>query len=461
MKKIANQYIYYKLLIIYIIEFHNFGEMMKKKIKSRIKSIYIEKLFGYFTYTIEPKEQKDLIIMYGDNGCGKTTILNILFHALAPEDSKGHRTFIAKTPFKKLIIDFVDGHLIEISRKTATEGSFYMSITKDTKQKAIYYFETDFSGTIKDVKETQYRPILRALEKLNLGLFLLPDNRKIISNLYDDEELHAIPVRTWETKILINESRESFREDINTYVKLALKRATNWTNKQNLFASSQGETDTGKIYSEIVQRIAGSKEPKSKQRQPSFKTMIREAKKLKERSLTFSKYGLSTTVELSDIFDVIENVSDDNKKVITQILMPYIRSIKARFKALEELRETIETFAGIFEEFYNYKSLNFNLKTGFKIQSDYGSKALSPEILSSGEKQLLLLFCNVLLARSRPSLFLIDEPELSLNIKWQRKLISSLMSCVKGCDVQFIFATHSIEMLSLHNDSTLKLISES
>ena len=45
---------------------------------------------------------------------------------------------------------------------------------------------------------------------------------------------------------------------------------------------------------------------------------------------------------------------------------------------------------------------------------------------------------------------LIDEPELSLNIKWQRALVDELMNLVAGSEMQIIMATHSIELVAQH-----------
>jgi ABC-type glutathione transport system ATPase component len=69
----------------------------------------------------------------------------------------------------------------------------------------------------------------------------------------------------------------------------------------------------------------------------------------------------------------------------------------------------------------------------------------------------LLLFCSVLVAEEQPSLFIIDEPELSLNVRWQRLLINALLDCVKGTQVRFVFATHSVEMLAQHRKIVHKL----
>ena len=81
------------------------------------------------------------------------------------------------------------------------------------------------------------------------------------------------------------------------------------------------------------------------------------------------------------------------------------------------------------------------------LASMKGAK-LSPVQLSSGEKQLLLLLCHAIYARKPGTIFIIDEPEISLNIVWQRELIQALMTCLEGTQFQVILATHSMELLS-------------
>jgi len=68
-----------------------------------------------------------------------------------------------------------------------------------------------------------------------------------------------------------------------------------------------------------------------------------------------------------------------------------------------------------------------------------------------------LLFCHTLIARDRPSIFIIDEPELSLNVKWQRKLLEALLDVVAKSQIQFLFASHSIELLAQHRDKVVPL----
>ena len=63
------------------------------------------------------------------------------------------------------------------------------------------------------------------------------------------------------------------------------------------------------------------------------------------------------------------------------------------------------------------------------------------EMLSAGEKQLLLILLTVFLMDEKPAVLLMDEPEVSLHIEWQERLIKSLRKLNKNC--QLIVTTHS------------------
>ena len=100
--------------------------------------------------------------------------------------------------------------------------------------------------------------------------------------------------------------------------------------------------------------------------------------------------------------------------------------------------------------------MTFDVHDGLSIVTD-GGRAISSGKLSSGERHLLLIFSNTAIALGHPSIFIVDEPEISLNIKWQRSLIASLCRCIGDNPVQYVFATHSLEIISQYRDRVLKL----
>ena len=115
-------------------------------------------------------------------------------------------------------------------------------------------------------------------------------------------------------------------------------------------------------------------------------------------------------------------------------------------------------FVDNLNNYFNNKTISYTVKTGFIINQKITEDKIEFRDLSSGEKQLVLLFCNIILASAKASIFIIDEPEISLNIKWQRSLLDTLLNLVSKNHVQFIIATHSIELLTKHNENVKKLI---
>ena len=72
--------------------------------------------------------------------------------------------------------------------------------------------------------------------------------------------------------------------------------------------------------------------------------------------------------------------------------------------------------------------------------SQLGEK-LSPYQLSSGEKQMLVILLTVLIEDNRPYVLFMDEPEISLHIDWQQRLIDLILEL--NPNVQIILTTHS------------------
>jgi energy-coupling factor transporter ATP-binding protein EcfA2 len=69
------------------------------------------------------------------------------------------------------------------------------------------------------------------------------------------------------------------------------------------------------------------------------------------------------------------------------------------------------------------------------------SERITPYMLSSGEKQLLVILLTALVQDNRPGVLFMDEPEISLHIEWQQRLISLIRSL--NPNVQIILCTHS------------------
>ena len=75
--------------------------------------------------------------------------------------------------------------------------------------------------------------------------------------------------------------------------------------------------------------------------------------------------------------------------------------------------------------------------------------------LSSGEKQLIILFAEALLQRQEPYIFIADEPELSLHVAWQREILPAIKKL--NPNAQLIVATHSPEVAGKYSDRLIDM----
>ncbi len=108
----------------------------------------------------------------------------------------------------------------------------------------------------------------------------------------------------------------------------------------------------------------------------------------------------------------------------------------------QDVFQPIQRFVRIVSDFMDDKEVMIDPKGDLVIRKDGAVIALAD--LSSGEKQLLILLIETLLQKNEPSIFLADEPELSLHIEWQAKIIAAIREINPYC--QIIVATHSPEI---------------
>lgn len=76
-----------------------------------------------------------------------------------------------------------------------------------------------------------------------------------------------------------------------------------------------------------------------------------------------------------------------------------------------------------------------------EIMFNLDGESISPYSLSSGEKQILVIFMTILVQDSKPFVLFMDEPDISLHVEWQQQLIRRILSLNRN--VQIILTTHS------------------
>ena len=76
-----------------------------------------------------------------------------------------------------------------------------------------------------------------------------------------------------------------------------------------------------------------------------------------------------------------------------------------------------------------------------EIRFDQMGEILLPHQLSSGEKQMLAILLTVLIEDRQPYALFMDEPEVSLHVEWQQRLIALIRDL--NPHAQVVLTTHS------------------
>lgn len=141
---------------------------------------------------------------------------------------------------------------------------------------------------------------------------------------------------------------------------------------------------------------------------------------LKQLESEYAYYLSDLSKQLSDRIQIVGNVDLKDMQSIYAHNKKFIDIVN---KAFENTNKTIDATQS---------------KLQFKLNDDLLE---NNKRLSSGEKQFLIIMLTVLLQRNEESILIMDEPEISMHLDWQRSLIHNIKVLNPNC--QIILATHS------------------
>lgn len=157
----------------------------------------------------------------------------------------------------------------------------------------------------------------------------------------------------------------------------------------------------------------------------------------------FEEKNTTNKAEITRILEAITNGSVE-EAVKIQKLKEDENNIKSEiYKPLNDFRAVID---GMFKD--TNKKINLEvIEKSFSISSQ--ENELDPVDLSSGEKQILIIFLTILLKENKPYILMMDEPENSLHSEWQINFVNNIRKLNQN--VQIIIATHN-PLLMLDRD---------
>lgn len=432
----------------------------------------VKNLFGRYSYDLYAPngENPRLMLIYGGNGSGKTHVLRILWHMMSSAPDKHHRTTLSETPFEGARIYLSNGHSIILDKNGRLKGPYSIAIIGPERGRISSWPEKAHlwpnDAAPKDTalrerieqerlryEEQQY--YLDYLNTVSRSPILLADDRTIYS-----DEIEPTPKKT--TFSFNDNARkadsvpEESQSQVSRESSVAIRRASTHFTNLALGGTESGSAGANTVYLEVLHRLTETG-LSSDVEVDQFRELLDFVEEVGQRNRPFAQIGLVPAFHPNLYKEALLRLPDPNSfRIADQVIRPFLYSLMARLDALQGPQQTIQTFLDEVNGFLTDKAMYFTPAEGLQLRSVDGDD-LNTAKLSSGERQLILLMCNALLSGSDSVMFLIDEPELSLNVRWQRKLVSALLNCTAGTPVQFILATHSIELLSRYRTNVVRL----
>ena len=151
--------------------------------------------------------------------------------------------------------------------------------------------------------------------------------------------------------------------------------------------------------------------------------------------------------KITDMIAKMKEAEDTDVSVENKIIFQYFLELMDLDKRIREAEEPLLRFAETCNEYFTNKSMKYdNQNFGISINMHKENHSIANEQiklqdLSSGEKQIASLFGLLNLNQDKNFFVLIDEPELSLSVKWQRRILVDIINS-HNC-VGLFAATHS------------------
>ena len=409
---------------------------------SYIRTIEIEDLFGESNIRIErsPSADPRVIVLYGKNGTGKTTILKIITSLLSAETNSGHRSRLANIPFSRASITLDGGVQVEAKKKEGILGAFDWTLRKPNSQISIHIKATGRNGRVRVSDwppeiQARYQQITEEIHSIIPQVVFLDDKRTFY---VEDARVRSAHMRGVDTDDL-HQDEDPVHE--------GLRAITNSVRREALILSNRGNQTAQSIYTSLVRGVSAFP-----QTEPAAAAELQaRLVDLEMKSKRLSAYGLVAVAEHGELLSALEAADDRALPLVKAVLDPYVKSLSARLSAIEALHNHLHAWVTNINTFIEPKVLSFRIGEEIDIKKD-GKSPIPVHLLSSGERHLLLLMTRAFHLRTTGGLMIVDEPELSLNSGWQRGLIAGLVDGFGSAPCQMVVASHSLEICSQYQN---------
>lgn len=400
-------------------------------------------------YKVDCSFFESVNIVIGMNGTGKTTFMNILNAALSVDSLS-----LYENEFEKITVSLAFGKSTRTIKVSKKPGFPFPTVTYQIAQKS---FNFPLFPPADENRNMSY-----ARRRINMD-----EIGKIRGELSKLVSLAALSV--YRFRSLESDTPERTPSKKQGPVDARLDELMQELTKYQLELSMQARDISISLQKEVLMSLLY--QPETEPNQVGYAIDFNAEQEKQNLTAAYRQLGVSgntATKRIQEHIDAVDgsvkNIKEylrikdesEEKKVAAKNLdftpleanrrahKVFDMSLEAEGK-IDNVFSQINVFTKMLSDFITNKKFSFEAG---KLVVLHGINSIPVSRLSSGEKQLLILFIEALLQRTRPYVFLADEPELSLHIEWQRKILPAIKQL--NPNAQVIVATHSPEIAAAY-----------
>lgn len=416
---------------------------------------------------IDATIKDNTLILVGENGSGKTTFLRILFHflsgrwfalrqfkfkeitarigsetitltfdALSKGFEKIDRRYLAEMPpsIRHRFMDWVSNHGVSEIPPDLERWLHRTGIPWEVLANQMQLFEENPKGARKDLQNSMQQ----IRQAIDAQVLYLPTYRRIereLGSIFEGIDLDD--VRRGRARIRPTETEDTFVELVEFGMKDVEQAINNALSGLRDFARENLTGLTFRNLGDVVNR-------------EYLKVGMKEVADVPEDTirsvLDRVPETILTALHKDHLLSVINTARttespDEHSKIICNYFLNLLRFQET----LQKRERPIAAFCDLCSEYITDKQFVYDrAQFGFSIVPKDGKKddaKIELSDLSSGEKQIVSLFNHLYLSGKSQYFVLIDEPELSLSVPWQRRFLTDIRK--GGFCAGLVAVTHS------------------
>jgi len=414
-----------------------------------VRLFEINGLYGERNLRIDFDSNTKIIV--AENGYGKTTVLNAFYSILS-----GDLDRLRKIPFESISITFKCGEVAFLEKQSlsfdlskAQHSGIYRHLRNSLPEQTVYTL-IQLSQTLSFSQIRKLPIFVNSVRKLDAS----PMNLKHWLSMVVDELGDSMPNMD-EVKEVTNLIRTKF--DLNVLYLPTYRRVEEDLNSLGLNEDVEVKTDHQINFGmgDVRRRIKAITEEILVSSVEWFSKVNGEMIGQLVEGFQVDNEMYRSVVDPEAIKIVLdrigENITEKNKNQILALvetgdileghddLVYFLSNLVKVYEQQKENDQAIQEFTSVCNEYLVDKKLIYNeSNVTISITRIKNNKPVEWDDLSSGEKQIVSLFARLYLDKSENLAIFFDEPELSLSIEWQQKLLPHIISSGK---CKFLFCT--------------------